>query len=123
LMMDFIIPNAVEIYTSYFLTSDEANSDARWIADYIISHATTEINLRTLRNGNKSRFDDKGRAVAAMELLTVGNWVTLSDENKWKVNPQVHVVFAERAKREARRRDEVKRSICRNAKIIRNARK
>ena len=123
LMMDFIIPNAVEIYTSYFLTSDEANSDARWIADYIISHASTEMNLRTLRNGNKSRFDDKGRAVAAMELLTVGNWVTLSDENKWKVNPQVHVVFAERAKREARRRDEVKRSICRNAKIIRNARK
>ncbi|CUH48952.1 DUF3987 domain-containing protein [Ruegeria atlantica] len=112
-----------DLHTSYFLPSvfalyDDILGDGgdvehvRWIAGYILSTQCETLALRDLqRNYRAWRAMDDTTKLRLMRYMEDSNWVSPTDANflsrNWNVNPAVHTLFVDDAKREKERRAEI----------------
>jgi hypothetical protein len=114
-MVRYLLPLQHRFYTEYFRGVRPVEADMEWIAGYILAHRSDEVTAREIKRGNHEMTDDSIRD--AMNVLTEANWLGQPAEERakrsisWPVNPRVHVLFAERAAAERRRREETKRVI------------
>lgn len=122
-MRELLLPNMMKYYREMFSISPNLEL-ARWISGYIIAHAKEKVTQRDIYRSYSSNLRDKPHLINdAMRLLDLANWVDPvesrngRDVTEWKVNPAVHTVFAERAALEKKRRDDVKATIAKAAKL------
>jgi hypothetical protein len=114
-MLRFFLPNALNFYREFFQASPVVE-DARGIADYVLVAGLDSITMRDIRRGYRKLEKDEGSILRAMEFLTASGWAGDAERpkagmTKWKINPRVHVAYAERAAVERKRREEERRKI------------
>jgi len=114
LMLDYLLPNAARFYTE--VLGHEHLTHARWIAGYILAHASERITPREIGRACHELYKDRDALIAAMESLALAGWVTPvqgvgKHPTGWRVNPRVHRLFAERGEHERKRREAVRRQI------------
>jgi len=113
LMIDFLLPNAARFY-SELTNGNQHLNHARWIAGHILAKKIYKITARDIYRAYRELRNDPDAINKAMQALTVSGWVkpTKFGKNnlpqKWLINLQVHIIFAERAKIEKKRRQEVR---------------
>jgi hypothetical protein len=110
LMVKFLIPSAIRIYSEYFTPSDEPGSDARWIAGHILAHRLVKITTRDIYRINRDLDKDRKRLERAFSGLVDATWLVAAPPG-WAVNPLVHTRFAERADQERQQRADIKAKI------------
>jgi hypothetical protein len=117
-MVRFILPHAIRFYHEFFGVADAAGADARWIAGHILAHHLDKITAREIaRAYHLDPEKDAYRLSQAMNLLERSRWVGPREDNPikrstlWRVNSQVHALFAARAAKEATRRAEIVKGI------------
>jgi hypothetical protein len=122
LMVLFLIPSAVRIYTEYFSTqNDETGRDARWIAGHILAHKLERFSDRDIYRANNRTFqNNRERLKRALAELVNLNWLK-TELPQWVVNPLVHVRYAERAEQEQQQREFVKTQLKEQAKTLKRA--
>jgi hypothetical protein len=103
LMMKFLIPNATRIYADHFDEHDERGSDVRKVALYILAKQSAQVSKRDFYRAEREMLNDDKRILRTAQQLCNLGWLT-SHFKGWKVNPRVHVRFAERAEQERQRR-------------------
>jgi len=106
-MVDFLLPNAARFYSE--LLGQDHLENARWVAGLILSHQLERISARDIARAHHELRDNRDDLTAAMRVLEVANWVDPIESSggkwqRWRVNPAVHVLFAERAEAERVRR-------------------
>ncbi len=115
-MKQYLMQHAVAFYTDVLGLSDRQDA-VMATAGHILSHGLTEISVRDARRGDRTmREMDNLDAQAVLEQLDAFGWLdpvptTRSDSLRWKVRPAVHTMFAERARAETKRRDDVRKLI------------
>jgi hypothetical protein len=117
LMRRFLLPHAMAYYTDVLGASSDLEH-ARWVAGHILSKGLGSVNNRDLTHAYKAwRGLDDWRKARVMTLLEDMGWVTAwSEDGKfsrrgathWLVNPQVHELFARKARDEAARRERIR---------------
>jgi hypothetical protein len=123
LMMQFLIPNAIRIYSRYFDEYDASGSDVRWIADHILAHHSERLTARDLYRA-KPEFDKhRKRLERAVDGLVDANWLTVVPGRQvnsitYVVNPIVHTKYAERAEQERERRAAIREKIANQSKVV-----
>jgi hypothetical protein len=103
LMVRFLIPNATRIYADHFDQHDERGSDVRKVALYILAKQSAQVSKRDFYRAEREMLNDDKRILRTAEQLCNLGWLT-SHFKGWKVNPRVHVRFADRAEQERQRR-------------------
>lgn len=109
----FLMRHALRFYEMFF-DAPEAASEARWIAGFLLTRPDlTEVRRRTLYDARKALRRPEGLRVllAAMGELEGAGWCAVTDRDDsgpsaWKIDPRVHVRFADRAAREQKERAE-----------------
>lgn len=113
LMLDFLLPHATRFYVEV-LGERKHLMHTRWIACYILSRKLEKIRAREIYRAyhefrtESAGIDHEGIARAMMGLQVAG-WAEATDKgkrdwpSKWKINPEVHSIFAERAELERQR--------------------
>jgi hypothetical protein len=107
---DFIFKHAVAFYVGVLGLADD-HERLQNVASFILAHKLDKISNRDVQRGDRSMrkltdFD----TVKIFEQLESLGWVDRRlpkrppEKLQWVVNPQVHIQFADRAKREADRR-------------------
>ena len=86
------------------------------VAGYILANNLDTITMRTLARGSRAmRKLTRDDGAKIFEQLEAFGWVEQvhkrSDAPSWKVNPEVHVIFAEKADEERQRRQEARSAI------------
>lgn len=105
---DFIFKHAVAFYTGVLGLSDD-HDRLKNLAGYILAYGRKEITNRDVQRGDGSmrKLTDYDTLKIFEQLEALG-WLerelTKKQNLRWKVNPQVHTLYAERAKQEAERR-------------------
>jgi Protein of unknown function (DUF3987)/Bifunctional DNA primase/polymerase, N-terminal/Primase C terminal 2 (PriCT-2) len=109
-MRDFLRPHLVAFYRGLLDLSDE-HDRLRAIAGYILTHKPDKMNSREVQKAVRSMRNLGSRDVTSiMEQLVAFGWLFRRPPPRygalpvWKINPAVHVQFAEQAKEEAARR-------------------
>jgi hypothetical protein len=108
----------------------EQTNHAKWIADFILSRGMSDITRRDIiraYKGLRRPEDTKALTEVTASLEAVG-WIMSGDTghplkapSSWMINPRVHKMFAERAKREKLRREDAKTMIAKAAEKRKNA--
>lgn len=113
----FLLPHAMAFYTTVLGLSNDHDCVTA-VAGYILSHGLTKITNRDLKRGDRvMRRLSPEAGLAVFEQLEAFGWLERTPSRlrgapaHWLVNPAVHQKFAERAKDEAARRAEVRRTI------------
>ncbi|WP_369720336.1 DUF3987 domain-containing protein [Bradyrhizobium sp. LLZ17] len=113
----FLLPHAMAFYTTVLGLSNDHDCVTA-VAGYILSHDLTEITNRDLKRGDRvMRRLSPEAGLAVFEQLEAFGWLERAASRlrgaptRWAVNPVVHQKFAERAKTEAARRAEVRKTI------------
>jgi len=124
LMVRFVLPNSLAIYNRFFDQHDIGGNDSRWIAGYILAHRVEKLTVRDLQRA-RPELKDRKRTEWAVDHLVTANWLTPMQGRQansvvWKVNPQVNVLFADRADQERQRRDAERAKIAEHAKAARH---
>ncbi|MBV8869393.1 MAG: hypothetical protein JOY65_08255, partial [Acetobacteraceae bacterium] len=118
MMCQIILPHWQRAERVMFNT--EQAGHARWVAGYILSRGLGHIDEReVLRAYRALGTPEKSRERReVLDALTRMDWLELKDPDgssrrtpRWRVNPRVHALFAERAARERRRREAEKARI------------
>lgn len=115
----FLLPHAVAFYVDVLGMADR-HDHVLATAGYILAHKLDNISVRDVRRGDSTmRKLSNDEAHAVLEQLDAFGWLDplpapRQDSARWRVMPSVHKLFAERAKAEAARREEV-RSIIRES--------
>jgi hypothetical protein len=107
---DFILKHAVAFYAGTLGLSDDHERLAN-VANFILARKLSKITNRDVQRGDRSmrRLADRD-TLRIFEQLEALGWVERrlpkkpQEKLQWIVNPQVHIRFADRAKREADRR-------------------
>jgi Protein of unknown function (DUF3987)/Bifunctional DNA primase/polymerase, N-terminal/Primase C terminal 2 (PriCT-2) len=105
----FLLPHAMAFYTTVFGLSDD-NNRLMDVAGYILAHDVEVVTNRVIQRGSSSMRGLRARDVDnIMHQLDALGWVNRVQGArinvvKWKVNPEVHRLFRERAEQEAERR-------------------
>jgi hypothetical protein len=107
---DFILKHAVAFYAGVLGLSDDHERLAN-VANFILARKLGKITNRDVQRGDRSmrRLADRD-TLRIFEQLEALGWVERrlpkkpQEKLQWIVNPQVHIWFADRAKREADRR-------------------
>lgn len=114
-----ILPSLHKFYAEVIGLSP-THEHARWIAGLILSRGMSTITERDIYRAYHDLRDDGRRNIApAMAQLELAAWVSPVTEKRgvvteWRVNPEVHRKFAERAISERVRRESERAEICRN---------
>ncbi len=113
----FLLPHAMAFYTTVLGLSNDHDCVTA-VAGYILSHGLTKITNRDLKRGDRvMRRLSPEAGLAVFEQLEAFGWLERAPSPlrgapaHWLVNPAVHQKFAERAKVEAARRAEVRKTI------------
>jgi len=110
-MRDILLPHLLRAEAVMFETAQTGH--ARWIAGYILSKRLERITARDIvQDYGSLRSPERRRELLdVMESLVTVGWLLPEEQANparppaaWLVNPDVHVVFAERARRERDRR-------------------
>ena len=93
---------------------------AAWIASHILAHRLERVTAREIVRAYRSLRppEERGTLSSTMEALCLFGWLAPvpprhegATPNAWRVNPDVHVRFAERAEAERKRLEAVKAEI------------
>jgi hypothetical protein len=113
-MEQFLLPHAVAFYFGTLGLSDNHDRLCA-IASYILAHQLDKISNRDVQRGDRAMrgLEDKDIRPLFEQLEAMG-WLGRvpnarpSMQPIWQVNPMVHTLYADRAKKEATRRKEAK---------------
>jgi DNA-binding PadR family transcriptional regulator len=116
-MHQFLLPHALAFYTDVLGLADDQNNLTA-IADYILAHKKESLSIRDVYRdvrplrSKRVRQDvepllDKLEALGWLERIITGR----RDQLLFRVNPEVHTRFADRAAAEVERRAEVREAI------------
>ena len=117
-MLEIVLPHLIRADATMFLTPQTGH--ARWVAGYILAHDVEVISTRDIvRAYRQLRSPEQSRELTAtMNSLVAVGWLDpiqprnpLSQVNSWRVNPDVHVQFEERARQEAANRAAIRAMI------------
>lgn len=106
----FLMRHSLTFYREFVGASDTA-TEAHWVASYFLAHPELKtVDKRKLYDARKSFRTPRGHKnlIATMCELETAGWVNAVPDEKdiWVVNPAIHPLFSERARREQiRRRD------------------
>ncbi|WP_161992860.1 DUF3987 domain-containing protein [Aureimonas leprariae] len=126
LLHSFLLPHAIAFYREIVGLSDDHELLTE-VAGFILAHPEEkEMTFRNFGRGSSMmrRCKDARAAEVILERLEGFGWLYRKplernqSANRWMVLPQVHTVFAERAKKEKARREKVREmiaEICREA--------
>ena len=122
-MIDYLLHHSARFYSE--VLGDEQCADVRWIAGHILAQRLDKISARDLGRVYHGIRGDLRRIGAAMDALALANWVTPAESNRpgaplsrWRVNPAVHALFADRAEAERQRREHVRQRIAEAAAAL-----
>ena len=108
----FLLPHALAFYSGVLKLSDDHDRLAS-IAGYILTHKLDHITNRDVQRGDRTmRGLKKYETRPLMEQLAALGWLDRVEPKRpsapphWQVNPAVHKKFADRAVREAKRRED-----------------
>jgi hypothetical protein len=108
----FLFPHAVAFYVSMLGLADDQDRLTA-VAGYILAHKLDEVTNRDIaRSVRTMRRLTRADTTAVFEQLEALGWLMRvsaprpTDPPHWKVNPKCHENFAERAQREAARREQ-----------------
>jgi hypothetical protein len=111
---DFLLPHAVAFYAGVLGLSDDHDRLAA-VAGYILAHKLEKITNRDIQRGDRTmRGLTKRDTERVFEQLDALGWISrieskrLGSAPQWVVNPEVHRLFQERAKKEAARRSSIR---------------
>jgi len=114
---DFILKHAVAFYAGTLGLSDDHERLAN-VASFILARRLDKATNRDIRRGDRSMRNLTDRdTLKIFEQLEALGWVERrlpkkpQEKLQWIVNPQVHIQFADRAKREADRRADARESV------------
>jgi hypothetical protein len=120
-MRTFLRPHLIAFYTGLLDLSDE-HDRLKAIAGYILAHKPKTLNSREVQKAVRSMRKLGAREVTAiMEQLEAFGWLFRNPPPRygalpvWKINPAVHVQFAERAKEETVRRARDRATVAKSA--------
>jgi hypothetical protein len=109
-MHRFLLPHALAFYTGVLGLSDD-HERLTAVAGYILARRLEWITNRDVQRGDRTmRKIDRWDIDSVFNQLDALGWLYRvsgtrpTDPPRWKVNPEVHLRFAERAEREAVRR-------------------
>jgi hypothetical protein len=116
LMLKFFLPHGVRFYGEFLRDQDATITDAAWIGGHILARKLDRITMSAIKEAYRALETDEGAIMRAMEHLQRARWVEepthpRAASTQWAVNPRVHVLYAERAKAEAARREAVREKI------------
>ena len=109
-MQDFVLPHAKVFYISILGLSDQ-HDRLLAVAGYILAHKLEYITARTIQRGDRTmrglkRLDIENifQHLDALGWITYAPMQRISGPQRWPVNPEVHSMFAAKAREEAERR-------------------
>lgn len=110
----FLLRHSVAFYAGILGLSNDHDRIAA-VAGYILAHGCEVMTNRDVQRGDRTmRGMERYEIQRIFEQLEAFGWLTQtpprrpSDPPHWKVNPNVHRLFADRAKQEATRRSSVR---------------
>jgi Protein of unknown function (DUF3987) len=113
----FLLPHAVAFYTSVFGLADDHDRLAA-VAGYILARKLDVITSRTVQRGDstmrglkKRDIEDVFYQLDALGWLDVLPKFRANESPRGKVNPEVHVLYSERARKEEERRRRAREEI------------
>jgi hypothetical protein len=116
---EFLLRHAAAFYAGVLDLSDDHDRLAA-VAGYILAHKLERVTNRDVARGDRTMRRLKRRDTEEVfEQLGALGWLfpepapRPTDPRHWRVNPEVHRLFAERAGREAARRAEVRNLLTR----------
>lgn len=114
-MKEFLLPQSLRFYGGLAGAGDSVYGIAQKVASMILSERSARVTSRELhRSVNAWRVTSEQNRRASIQLLKECGWIIASEsgrmggESAWIVAPQVHVMFAERAQQERKRRAEAR---------------
>ncbi len=114
-MNEFLLPQSLRVYGGLAGAGDSVYGIAQKVASMILSERSARFTSRELhRSVNAWRVTSEQNRRGAIQLLKECGWIIASEsgrmggESAWIVAPQVHVMFAERAQQESKRRAEAR---------------
>jgi hypothetical protein len=109
-MLRFLLPHATAFYAGMLTLSDDHDRLTN-VAGYILAKKLTHITNRDVQRGSRAmRGLERQEIERIFEQLEALGWLTRVGEQRWstpprwRVNAEVHRLFAERAEREATER-------------------
>jgi hypothetical protein len=121
----FLLKHAFAFYAGT-LDSPEGHDQLRALAAFILAHKKTEVKNRDVQSSVRSFRGLKDRDIRPLfEQLSALGWLKRIEGTRagspphWLVNPRVHLLFAEKAQEEVRRRGEARTMIAEAAEIRR----
>ena len=129
-MTGIVLPHMLRAEAIMFSTDQTGH--ARWVAGFILAHGLERITTRDLvRNYKAFKAPEASREMGAvMHTLVAVGWLEPEEPSNlskpvaaWVVNPSVHTLFADRARREAERRAGVKEQITEAVNWLRQQRR
>jgi uncharacterized protein DUF3987 len=116
-LLHFLLPHAIAFYANIYGLSDD-HDRLTAVAGYILAHKVERLTNRVIQRGDSTMRGLKRHEIenVCYQLNALG-WITeaqqrrLTDPPRWDVNPEVHRLFQERAKREAARRNRMVEAI------------
>ncbi len=114
-MKEFLLPQSLRFYGGLAGAGDSVYGIAQKVASMILSERSARFTSRELhRSVNAWRVTSEQNRRGAIQLLKECGWIIgaesgrMGGESAWIVAPQVHVMFAERAQQERKRRAEAR---------------
>jgi len=122
-MAEFIMPHALAFYVG-MIDLSENDSIIRDIGGSILTHKLDRVTINEMRRKVRSvRNASAVEREEAMTLLEAYGWLEKDDKRKdapgWRVVPEVHERFSDRAESERTRRIEVRKLIAETAEMVR----
>lgn len=130
LLTEFFLPEAARVYNEV-MQGDPMTEHARWIAGHILAHGLDKITTFDIKRAFSTLDKDQRAIEAATQLLEMSAWITPDGKRaarydfakmKWRVNPRVHAMFADRAARERDEREAAQARIAKGAAAIKRLR-
>ena len=113
----FLLPHALAFYSGVLGLSDD-HDRREAIAGYILTHKLTRVTNRDIQRGDRTMRGLKEHETRPLlEQLSALGWLKREDAQRpslpphWRVNLAVHKKFADRAVREAKRRQATRKMI------------
>lgn len=113
----FLLAHAVAFYSGVLGLSDD-HDRLTAIAGYILTHRLDQITNRDVQRGDRTMRGLRDHEIRPLlEQLNALGWLDRIDPPRpsspphWRVNPTVHTKFADRAAREAHRRQDARATI------------
>lgn len=104
-----LLRHSLRFYSDY-LAPNATATEARWIAGYLLTHPDLEtVKRKTISDARKDLRSDRRTLLGAMGELESLGWCAVHQRDgdgptMWRINPRVHIRFAEQALREKEER-------------------